>query len=315
MSTTAQPASRPLAVYFGALIVGAAFWGGTWPVGKMLWQTFPPGGLGFWRWVIAFLAMLPFALPGLIRERRAILGELPWLVFLSFCGIVAFNYLIFRGLHTTTAVNGALINGALPIYVVLLGLVGIGDRIGWRHMLGIALALPGFILVVTHGDPARLLGLQFVVGDLLIALGMFGWAIYTIYVRKHPTRLPPIAFMCVLSFLAALMLLPIWIYELSQGATIDLNTDTALGVLFLGVCASFGSYVVWNFGLHGIGPARASLFQYLIPLFAAVFAVFLVGETIHWYHVVGAALMFGGIYASNASRLWNRKAPKKAASS
>ncbi len=307
--TGISPASHPTAVYFAALIVGAAFWGGTWPVAKMLWQAFPPAGLGMWRWTVACVAMLPFALPGLIRERRAIVRELPKLLFLAFCGAAAFNYLIFRGLQTTTAVNGALINGAMPIYVLLLGFAGIGDRSGWRHIFGICVALPGLILVVTHGDPERLLRLEFVAGDLMIALAMFGWAIYTIFVGRLPTRLPPIAFMCVLSFLAALMLLPVWLWEISQGEEITLTTDTALGLGFLGIFASFGSYVVWNFGLGGIGPARASLFQYLIPLFAAVFAVFLVGESIRWYHLAGAALMFGGIYASAASRLWSWKAP------
>jgi drug/metabolite transporter (DMT)-like permease len=300
--------SHPAALYFAALILGAAFWGGTWPVAKLLSQTFPPAGLGFWRWTVGLSAMLPFGIVGLIRYRQAIFPELPRLLFLAFFGIALFNYMVFRGVHTTTAVNGALINGATPIYVLLLGFIGVGDRGTLRHLLGVAVALPGFILVVTHGEPGRLLRLELVVGDLLIAVGLFGWAVYTIYVRRWPTRLPPIAFMCVLAFLGAMILLPIWLWEISQGAVMNVSTDTVLGLIFLGVLASFGSYVVWNFGLGGIGPQRAALFQYLIPLFAAVFAVFLVGEAIHWYHLVGAALMFGGIYASGGAR-WGRRKP------
>jgi drug/metabolite transporter (DMT)-like permease len=306
-----QPPSgggQPVAVYFAALLLGAAFWGGTWPVAKLLAQTFPPAGLGFWRWATGFAVMLPFGLPGLIRHRRAILRELPRLFFLAFVGIALFNYMLFRGVQTTTAVNGALLNGATPIYVLLLGLIGVGDRGTLRQIMAVAVALPGFILVVTHGEIDRLLGLEFVVGDLLISIGLLGWAVYTIYVRRWPSGLPPLAFMCVLAFLGAAILLPVWLWEISQGAVMIVSTDTVLGLVFLGVFASFGSYVVWNFGLGGIGPARAALFQYLIPLFAAVFAVFLVGESIHWYHLVGAALMFGGIYASGDAR-WGRRKP------
>lgn len=305
-SAVTPPATHAPAVYYAALLLGAAFWGGTWPVAKLLSEAFPPGGLGFWRWTIAFLVMLPIGLPGLIRHRGAILSELPRLLFLAFCGIALFNYMLFRGVQTTTAVNGALINGATPLYVLLLGFIGVGDRGTLRHILGVAVALPGFLLVVTHGEPGRLLRLEFVLGDLLIAVGLLGWVIYTIYVRRWPTQLPPIAFMCVLSFLGAMILLPIWILEISQSATMLVTTDTILGLGFLGVFASFGSYVVWNFGLGGIGPARAALFQYLIPLFAAVFAVFLVGEAIRWYHLAGAVLMFGGIYAANPNGLRRR---------
>ena len=294
---------------FAALVLGAAFWGGTWPVAKVVWNDFTPGGMAFWRWITAFLAMLPFGLPGLLRGLAAIRQEVWRLLFLAACGLTAFNLLIFHGLETTTAINGALINGATPIYIMLLGFIGIGERGTWRQIAGILVALPGLVLVVTYGEPGRLLRLELVPGDLLVAAGMFGWALYNIFIRKWPTALPPIAFMCVLSLFAALMLLPFWIWEMAQGDFIRWSGEAIGGAVYLGVFASFGSYVVWNFGLRQTGAATASLFQYLIPVFAALFAVVFVGERLHWYHIAGLALIVAGIYLSNSGRRAPRGQP------
>ena len=44
-----------------------------------------------------------------------------------------------------------------------------------------------------------------------------------------------------------------------------------------------------------IGAARAGAFFNLIPVFAAIIAVSLLGEVFHWYHAVALILVLGGI--------------------
>lgn len=302
MSDT-ERSGAPAALPYIALVVGALFWGGTWPVAKLAWETFPPGALAFFRWFTCFLVMLPFALPYLLRQgpefRAAVRAHWPKYLFLAFCGMAAFNYLIFRGLHTTTAVNGALLNGATPIYILTLSLFGLGEPGRLRQWLGVLVALPGLILIVTRGDPERLLRLEFVSGDLMVAAAMFFWALYNIFFRKWPAALPGMVLLCFLSLLGALQVLPVWLFEISEGQRIVWSWESAVSAIYLGVFASFGSYVVWNYGLQQVGAASASLFQYLIPVFATVLAVFIVGEAVHWYHLAGAALIIGGIVVSN----------------
>ena len=44
-----------------------------------------------------------------------------------------------------------------------------------------------------------------------------------------------------------------------------------------------------------LGAAKASLALYTMPVFAAVLAYLLLGETLQGFHWVGGALIFGGL--------------------
>jgi drug/metabolite transporter (DMT)-like permease len=304
-ASPAAPAAG-LAPYLG-LIVGAAFWGGTWPVARSLIETVPPATLALTRWLVAALVLLPFTLRPLWVHRADLKREFWRIAFVSLCGVAAFNAMIFKGLHTTTAINGALINAATPIYIVLLSLIGIGERSRWRQVAGVIVSLPGLVLIVTRGDPGRILTLQFVAGDLWVAGAMFFWALYNIYVRQWPSKLPPLAFVCASALIADVMLAPLAVYERAIGLTTTITPDSIGGAIYLGVFASVGSYLCWNFGVRRIGAGPASLFQYLIPVFAAILAVLLIDESVHGYHLAGAALIVAGIWVANARRLpWRR---------
>ncbi len=292
---------------FLALTVGAAFWGGTWPVARSLIEAVPPATLAFSRWAVAVVILLPFTLLPLIRHRSDLKREFWRIAFISACGVAGFNALIFKGLHTTTAINGALINAATPIYIVLLSLIGIGEKSRWKQIAGVAVSLPGLVLIITRGAPERILTLQLVEGDLWVAGAMFLWALYNIYVRHWPTKVPPLAFITATGAISLVLLAPFVALEAMQGMEMRLTRGALGGMIYLGVFASVGSYIVWNFGVRRIGAGPASLFQYLIPVFAAVFSVLLIDESVQGYHVIGAVLIVAGIWVANARGLpWQR---------
>ncbi|MNY73512.1 putative DMT superfamily transporter inner membrane protein [compost metagenome] len=59
--------------------------------------------------------------------------------------------------------------------------------------------------------------------------------------------------------------------------------------------ASLLAYLSWNHGLKVLGAARASLFSYLMPVFAALLGWLLLGERLAFYHWLGGALIFAGL--------------------
>jgi drug/metabolite transporter (DMT)-like permease len=75
-----------------------------------------------------------------------------------------------------------------------------------------------------------------------------------------------------------------------------------LTIVYLGLFPSIGAYACWNFGVSRAGAARATLFQYLIPVFAAVLAVLLLGEEVRLFHVAGAVLIIGGLLLATRAK-------------
>lgn len=234
-------------------------------------------------------------------------AELPRLAVFSILGVAAFTVAIFYALQFTTAINGALINAATPIYVILFGLVGIGQRSSWRNIAGAAVAFVGLVIIVTRGAPLQIFDFVINPGDLMIMSALVMWALYNILLREWPTKLTPFVFLTAIGLIGMAMMAPVVAIEFALGAQLNVTWVAVTGVLYLGVFASIGAYGFWNFGVRRVGAAPATLFQYLIPVFAAVFAILLLDESLYLYHVLGGALTVAGIAVANVPA--RRRAP------
>jgi drug/metabolite transporter (DMT)-like permease len=58
------------------------------------------------------------------------------------------------------------------------------------------------------------------------------------------------------------------------------------------------AYWAWGGGVARVGPTIAALFSNLTPLFAALLALFMLGQSPYWYHGVAFVLIAGGIVVS-----------------
>ena len=68
-----------------------------------------------------------------------------------------------------------------------------------------------------------------------------------------------------------------------------------MSMLYVGICASFLGTTSWNEGNYRVGAVRSGYFGNLYPIFAGGLAILILGETLYWYHAIGAALVFAGI--------------------
>ena len=281
------------------LTAAAMLFGGNWAVARYTQADLPPMALSFLRWMVAAAALAPFAAFGLWRNRAVVRANWRRLILLGLLGVAGFTAPAYTGLQFTTAVNGALLNSASPILVIIFGLFGFGDRNGWRQVAGVIVSLIGVLAIVTRGAPEVLLTLQFNPGDLWVLLAVLLWSIYTVLLRLWPVALPP-AESLLISILFALPLLGgLFAWELSTGRSMAWTWPAVGAVLYIGLGSSVFSYLFWVAAVPKVGAARASLFQYLIPVFAAIFAYLLVDERVRWFHLAGAALIVGGIIFAN----------------
>ena len=73
----------------------------------------------------------------------------------------------------------------------------------------------------------------------------------------------------------------------------------------MGLLPSFVSQITYIRAVELIGPARAGVFYNLTPVFGPALAVLLLGEPLRPYHVLGLAMVLGGIAV--AERLGGRR--------
>ena len=167
----------------------------------------PPGAFTFWRWAVAAAVLVPFAATDAWSRRRLLARNWLLIAMLAASGVVAFQYFVYRGLQTTTAINGVLIMSTIPVAIPIIALLLDGSRISRRQALGIAVSLTGVVTIILRGDLRVAAGLQFAPGDFWIFLSVPAWAFYSVIVKRAPADPPPLAllFATVLFGLAILV--------------------------------------------------------------------------------------------------------------
>lgn len=291
-----QP-SKALWLAYGGLVLTPLFWAGNAVVARGAVDHIPPMSMSFWRWVLALAILLPVGLPGAWRQRRLIREHWGSMLALATFSVAAFNSLLYIAAVTTTATNIALINATIPIMVALLAWLLLGDRTRPIQAIGILLALLGILAVVGRGELATFTELRTQPGDLWMVGAVFSWGLFSVLLRRQAVPLPALTFLTVQIALGTLVILPFYLIDLlfiSGG--FELHRGTAVPLLYFAIFPGILAYAFWNHGVHKVGPARAAMFMYLTPVFAAVMAGIFLGERLSLFHLVGGLLILAGLF-------------------
>ncbi len=256
----------------------------------------PPVALSCMRWLGVVLVLLPFCGQELWRCRGALRREWRQLAALGFLGMGICGAGVYYGAAFTTATNIGLIYAISPVMIILLARAMFGERLSKRQALGTALALAGVLAIVLRGDPAALLSLSFSIGDLIMLAAATAWALYTVLLKRWASPLGVNARLTAIALAGVIILLPFLAWELGTRGPPIFDTRTVAAALTLVLVPGIGAYATYSYITKHLGPSRTGLLLYLSPIYTAIMAWLLLGESFALYHWIGAALVLPGLY-------------------
>lgn len=277
------------------LVLTTLIWGSNAVAARLAVDQVSPMMLTTARWSVACIALWLVARRQVVAQLPALRPRWRYLLLMGTGGFTAFNALFYTAAHHTTAVNLALIQGVIPVLVLLGGVLVMRLRVSAMQLAGVAVTLAGVGMVASRGQWSVLASLDFNIGDVGILLASLLYAGYTLGLRSRPA-VPPLVFFAAVAAVAALVSLPLLAAEVLAGRFFWPTPLGWLIVLYVGLMPSFVSQIFFIRGVELIGPARASVFLNLNPVFGPALAVLLLGEPLHAYHVVALAMVLGGIW-------------------
>jgi len=291
-------ASSGLAVPYALLVLSMLMWAGNWILARAVHDVVAPSALAFWRWALTALVLLPFALRGLIRHRLTVRRRWPLLLVLAVTGAGISHWMIYTGLRHTQAINALLIFSTQPAWIVgLTSLLG-EETVTRRQLAGVCLSFLGTLVIATRGDPAVLTHLAFNTGDLIVFIAMLPMALYPILLKRHPTGLGTIETLFLIAVMAALLLVPLFVYDMFFGIQTTYTTPVLGSIAYVVVVASVLAYICFNRGVVALGANRSGFISHLMPVFGTIMAVIFLGESVQPFHAVGIVMIFTGVFLS-----------------
>jgi drug/metabolite transporter (DMT)-like permease len=305
--TSAPPSGFGAANPYLLLTLTPLFWACNWIVGRGLAADIPPMAMTFFRWLFATLLLAPFAWPHLRRQWPLVRRHWKTMTLLGVIGIGTHNALAYLGLNYTTATNGVILNSFIPVMIITLSWLFLGERLSRLQSIGVGVSLAGVLTILSQGSLEALLGFRLNGGDLLVILSMAMWSIYTICLRWRPPGLHMLTFLFALMLVGDCAVLPLFAAEYAFGRHMAPTLPNLAALVAVALFSSVLAYIFWNRGVELVGASVAGLFVHLMPVFGVVLAWAFLGERLAPFHLAGIALILAGIYVT--SRYGRRPLP------
>lgn len=243
-----------------------------------------------------------------ILSRRLVLPRRGEWVLIGLVGFFEpFLYFVFEsyGLQLLSSTVGAVIISTIPLVSPLAAFLFLGERVSRKYIFCIIISLLGVgIVVLQPGEDvsASLLGVILMFG------AVFAGVAYTVVLHKIPLRLNTLSILMYQNMVGALCFAPLWgVFEYHRFMDTPADSNGLMAILKLSIIVSTLAYMFFSYSVRKLGMNRANMFINMIPVFTAIFAWFILGESLTLQKGVGIIITIMGL--SLATRLRTRQDP------
>ncbi len=246
--------------------------------------------------LIATLLMAPFVWKAVQNNPNRRLSDLKVFAALALAGQFPAQVLMTFGTQQSTAGNAALINMSLPIVAALMAVLLLGERMNAVRWISFVVAGAGVVLCSLKDLTGVSFSAQYLTGNALILSGVLGSAFYNTWCKKiaaHYTEMEMLFYTYV--FMLLLLAPFVWRLEADVFSRIPAFTrNTWIGLGLLSVFHNFLSMILFFNALKRIEAIQAAFSNFLIAFFALPIAIFVLGESLGFWAMVGGALVLAG---------------------
>lgn len=303
------PAARPQSTRLSVLIpfaIVTLIWGSTWIVIRDQLGTVPPSWSVAYRFAVAGVAMLCWAL---WRRDSLRLDARGWgfaaaLAVAQF--VLNFNFVYRAELYIPSGLV-AVVFAILLVPNAILARIFLGQRMGAQLLVGSAIAVAGIALLFVHEARSGATATAAVVTGIAITLcGVLSASAANIMQGTETSKRYPMASMLGISMLIGAAVNAGWAWATTGPPVIEPRIGYLLGVLYLGVAASAVAFFLYFNVIRTIGPAKAAYSGVLVPVIAMLFST--VFEGYRWTPLAlgGGVLALVGLVIALRARRPNR---------
>lgn len=248
---------------------------------------------------LAFMAMRFVVMPALALALLRLRGvrlhldrrDLPLLVAAGACGYGVYQYFWMLGLAHTTAFASALLGSLAPVFTLVLLALFERERTGALRWAGAAIALLG--VAIFEGAFAGRASVR--LGDVLTLVAAIIFAGYNVLSARLLTRYSPLELVTITMGIGAIMVIPGGLWGIAHVDAAHLSWHVWAVFAYAVLFPILLTYPVWTWGIREIGPARVSLFSYLVPIVSGLLSVPILNATIAGYEIAGSLVCIAGM--------------------
>lgn len=291
---------KDLIVSYVLLLITIVLWASAFVGIRIGLKSYTPGTLALFRFLVASVAIIPlyfkYRSPVTLTVKKRL--SIFWLGFL---GIGIYHAALNYGEITVSAGLASFIIGISPIFVAILALFFLKEKLRFIGWIGVGISLIGVVMIaISQGGAA-----SFNLGALAVLAAAVSSAIYAIGQKSLLKKVNAIE-LTSLTFWSGSIGLLIFLPNLPHNF-MHASVTATLAVVYLGLFPSVIAYITWSMALKQLTVTQASSALYAMPIVSTFLGWILLNERIALLAFAGGCVALIGAFIVQSKRSFKPK--------
>jgi len=279
-----------------ALSLVCFLWGTTWLASKQGVKYMPALQLaGIRQFIAGSIYVLFFLIKGVKLPRKK--DWIPILV-LSFLNFVMSNGLSTWAVQYISAGLGAIMGAIFPIWIVVIGLFSMKEKIPAKAIIGLILGFGG-VCIIFYEHLQDFLNADFRFGIILSLIATWTWAFGTLYTKKEAVRFNPYFSLGLQMLISGIALIT---FTKATGNAVALSIipwQSWTAIFYLVIFGSLVAFIAYLYALQNLPTEQASIYAYINPVVAVLCGWLIFNEKLTVFIGIGGLVALLGVFLVN----------------
>ncbi len=243
-----------------------------------------------------FGAAILFWITGLfIKKEKIATKDFSRILMASIFGTALNMLTFFKGLSLTTPISASVIMVSTPIIVLVFATIFLKEKATKRKLIGIFIGMFGAILLIVYGKSLGT-ATNGVLGNFLVFINAASYALYLITIKNLTKKYHPLTIAKWLYLFGFILVIPFGIREFLEVDFVNMPQFAVVRIAYVILFTTFFAYMFNLFAIKKLKPTTLSIFIYLQPVIASVYALFVGSDSLNLVKIVATVLIFTGVY-------------------
>ncbi|TXD49803.1 DMT family transporter [Polaribacter sp. IC073] len=231
-----------------------------------------------------------------IKQQKIEKEDYKKILLASFFGVGLNMLTFFKGLSITTPISASVMMVMSPIMVLLFSSILTRKAIGKQRIIGVFVGLAGTILLITYGSSATGTATNSNWGNFLVFVNAASYGMYLVLAKNLINKYHPVVFVKWLYLFGLIFVIPFGYSELKEVVWLEIPANIYWNIGFVMIFTSCVTYLCNLYGLSRLKPTTVSVFIYLQPVIASIYALIVGSDSLNLVKISATLLIFFGVY-------------------
>ncbi|WP_298779209.1 DMT family transporter [uncultured Polaribacter sp.] len=231
-----------------------------------------------------------------VTSKKIEKGDYKKILLAAFFGVGLNMLTFFKGLSLTSPISASVMMVTSPMLVLLFSSLLLKEKLVRRKIIGVIIGLIGTIILIVYGSNQSTDQNSSNLGNFLVFINAASYGLYLVLVKKLIAKYNPIVFIKWLYLFGLLFVTPFGLIELTEVSWAIMPTSIYLKAGFIVLFTTCITYLFNLFALSKLKPTSVSVFIYLQPLIATIYALIVGSDSLNKTKIIAALLIFLGVF-------------------